>query len=114
MKESKRFVRLDAFAFDLIRFVGHANSDWLCVRTGMTSYFVRMYDVFKCRCATFLRAHLHQASASALRQLCEACDSVLIENNGVTPEWVCNLFSSDSTDFNENRIASVIAELSQR
>ena len=113
MKESKRFVRLDAFAFDLIRFVGHANSDWLCVRTRMTSYFVRMYDVFKCRCATFLRAHLHQASA--LRQLCdEACDSVLIENNGVTPEWVCNLFSSDSTDFNENRVASVIAELSQR
>ena len=55
MKESKRFVRLDAFAFDLIRFVGHANSDWLCLRTRMTSYFVRMYDVFKCRCATFLK-----------------------------------------------------------
>ena len=36
-----------------------------------------------------IRAHLHQASASMLRQLSdEACDSVLIENNGVTPEWV--------------------------
>ena len=34
------------------------------------------------------RAHLHQASASTLRQLCdEASDSVLIENNGVVLEW---------------------------
>ena len=39
--------------------------------------------------------------------------SFLIENDGVTPEWGCNPFSSDSTDFNENRIISVIAELSQ-
>ena len=62
-----------------------------------------------------LRAHLHQASASTLRQLCnEACDSVLIENNRVAPEWGCNPFSSDSTDFNENRITSVITELLQR
>ena len=61
-----------------------------------------------------LRARLHQASASMLRQLSDdTCDSVLIENNGVAPEWGCNLFSSDSTDFNETRIASVIAELSQ-
>ena len=46
-----------------------------------------------------LRARLHQASASTLRQLCnDACNSVLIENNGVAPEWGCNLFSSDSTD----------------
>ena len=63
-----------------------------------------------------LRVCLHQASAlaSTLQQLCnDACDSVLIENNGVAPEWGCNLFSSDSTNFNENRIASVIAELSQ-
>ena len=44
----------------------------------------------------------------------EVCDSVLIENNGVAPEWVCNLFSGDSTDLNENRIASIIPELSQR
>ena len=46
------------------------------------------------------------------RQHCDDdCDSVLIENNGVTPEWVCNPFSSDSTVFNENRIAIVIAVL---
>ena len=61
----------------------------------------------------FVRAHLHQASASTLRQFSDnACDSVLIENNGVASEWGCNLFSSNSTDFNENRIVSVIAELS--
>ena len=41
----------------------------------------------------------------------DACDSVLIENNGVTPESVCNPFQSDSTVFNENRIASVIEAL---
>ena len=57
-----------------------------------------------------LRAHLHQASVSTLRQLCDdASDSVLIENNGVAPEWGCYPFLSDSTDFNENRITSVIA-----
>ena len=41
----------------------------------------------------------------------DAYDSVLIENNRVAPEWVCNPFSSDSTVFNETRIASVIAAL---
>ena len=46
------------------------------------------------------------------RQRCDdACDSVLIENNRVAPEWGCNLFSSDSFVFNENRIASVITAL---
>ena len=46
---------------------------------------------------------LHQASASMLRQLCDdACNSILVENNGVAPEWGYNLFSSDSTDFNVN------------
>ena len=63
----------------------------------------------------YIRAHLHQASASTLRQLRDdTCDSVLIENNRVAPEWSCNPFSSDSTDFNENRIARVIIEISQR
>ena len=52
-----------------------------------------------------LRAHLHQTSVSTLQQLCDdASDSVLIENNGVTAEWGCNSFSSDSIVFNENRI----------
>ena len=46
------------------------------------------------------------------RERCDdACDCVLIENNRVASEWVCNPFSSDSTVFNENRIASVIAAL---
>ena len=64
-----------------------------------------------------VRAHLPQASASTstLRQLCsDTSDSVLIANNGVTREWFCNPFSSDLFVFNENRIASVTAELSQR
>ena len=50
-----------------------------------------------------LKARLHQASASTLRKL-----------HDDTPEWGCNPFSSVSIDFNENRIASVIAEWSQR
>ena len=46
------------------------------------------------------------------RQRCDdACDFVLIENNIVAPEWVCNPFSSDSIVFNKNRITSVIAVL---
>ena len=46
------------------------------------------------------------------RERCDdACDSVLVENNRVASEWVWNPFSSDSTVFNENRIASVIAAL---
>ena len=64
--------------------------------------------------ADAVRARLHQASASMLRQLCDdACDSVRIENNGVAPEWGSNPFSRDSTVFNKNRIASVIPEVSQ-
>ena len=52
-----------------------------------------------------IRVRLQQASASTLRQLCnDASDTILIENNGVTPEWSCNSFSSDTIIFNENRI----------
>ena len=37
-----------------------------------------------------LGACLHQVSASMLQQLCDdVSDSVLVENNGVTPEWGC-------------------------
>ena len=62
-----------------------------------------------------VRAHLHQASASTLWQLCDdAYDPVLIENIRVTPEWSCNPFSSVSIVFNENRIVSIIAELWQQ
>ena len=39
------------------------------------------------------RARLHQALAPTLRYFCnDASDSVLIENNGVTPEWVATHF----------------------
>ena len=55
----------------------------------------------------------HQLGIQLQQRCDDACDSVLIEYNGVAPEWGCNPFSSDSTVFNKNRIASVIAELSQ-
>ena len=73
-----------------------------------------IFQGYKLHCSSsFLRAHLQQASASMLPQLCnDACDSVLIENNVVPPEWGCDPLSSDSTDSNENRIARVITELS--
>ena len=46
-----------------------------------------------------------------LRQLCDDNNNaILIENSGVTPEWYCDIFSTDSFVFNENSIASVIAE----
>ena len=59
---------------------------------------------------TSLRVRLHRTSESMLRQRCDdTSNSVLIENNGVPPDWGCN-----STIFNENSVASVIAELLQR
>ena len=48
----------------------------------------------------FIRTRLHQASASTLRQL---------YNDAL--ELSCNPFLSDSIDFNENRITSIIAKL---
>ena len=47
-----------------------------------------------------------------VRQLCnDAHHSVLIENNGLAPDWGCNAFSSNCIVFKENRIASIITEL---
>ena len=61
-----------------------------------------------------LRACLHQASASMLRQLCDnASDTILIESNRVAWKWVATSFQSGSIVFNENSMASIIAELSQ-
>ena len=58
-----------------------------------------------------VRAHLHQALASTLRQLCnDASNSVLSENNGVAWKWVATLFWSDCIVFNENSITSIIKE----
>ena len=43
------------------------------------------------------RPRLHQASASTVRQLYnDASDTVLIENNRVTPEWVTTHFQTTS------------------
>ena len=53
---------------------------------------------------------LHQSSASMLWQVHDdASDSILIENNGVSPDWGCNPFSSDTIVFNEMKIAVVAA-----
>ena len=42
-----------------------------------------------------------------LRQFCDdACNFVLIKIREVAPEWGCNLFSSDSTDFSEDKITN--------
>ena len=61
-----------------------------------------------------LRTRLHRASASMLRQLYDdASDTVLIENNGVAPNWGCNPFLSDFILSNENSITSIITELLQ-
>ena len=59
-----------------------------------------------------IRACLQQASPSTLHQLCDdGSDSILIRNNEATLQWGCNPFSSDFIVFNENRIATIIAEL---
>ena len=42
----------------------------------------------------------------------EASDTVLVENNGVTPEGGCNPFWNNSIVLNENSTASVIVALS--
>ena len=53
-------------------------------------------------------ARLHQVSESMLRQLCnDTSDTILIENNGVTPEWGCNQFSMFS--IRTVLLASIIA-----
>ena len=42
---------------------------------------------------SFLMARLHRALASTLLPLCDdASDTILIENNGVAPQWDCNPF----------------------
>ena len=75
--------------------------------------YVTPYKVRIQKLHSIIRVGLHQASASTLRQLWDdASNSVLIENNGVAPEWGCNPFSSDSIVFNKNRIANIIAQVS--
>ena len=55
----------------------------------------RYFDL-SCR-LVWIRAHLHEASASMLHQVCDnAIDTGLIENNKATPESGFNPFLSDS------------------
>ena len=77
--------------------------------------FIRYYVQSKIHSfITGLKVHLHQESASTLRQLCDdASDIVLIENNGVSQKCVATLILGDSIVFNGNRIASIVAELLQ-
>ena len=58
-----------------------------------------------------VRSCLHRVSVSTLRPLCDdASYSVLIENNGVTEKWIATILWSNTIVFNENIIASVMAE----
>ena len=78
-----------------------------CLRSGAKKLWGRLSLTI-----LYVRAHLHQASASTLRELCDdASKSVLSENSGVTWKWVATVFLSDSIVFNENRTTIVIAEL---
>ena len=57
---------------------------------------------------------LHRVSVSTLGPLCgDASYSVLIENNGVTEKLIATTLWSNTIVFNENIIASVMAEWSQ-
>ena len=58
-----------------------------------------------------IRVRLHLESASMLQQLCnDTSNTVLIEINVDAWKWAATPFWSDSFVFNDNRIASVIAE----
>ena len=59
--------------------------------------------------ARSVKSTLGPVSTKRQRQRCnDACDSVLIENNGVTPRMDLQPIFKQFTIFNENRIASVI------
>ena len=71
-----------------------------------------LYGIFSVIVVIVLCEHLGPVYTERQRQCCDdTCNSVLTENNRVTPDWVCNSFSSDSTVFNENSFTSVIATL---
>ena len=57
-------------------------------------------------------ARLHQASESTLQQLFhDTSNTVFIENDGVAPEWGCNLFLSNFIVFNMNNFASILTRV---
>ena len=92
----------------------------------MSGLLINTHEALQAVCLKVMAKHRSSQDqgegCSSVKAMChvnpmlfdDASHSVLIENNGVAPDWACNLFSSDSIVFNENRIASVIAELLQR
>ena len=67
------------------------------------------------KCLVYGTTSLGPVYTKRQQQHCDdPSDYVLIENNEVTPEWGCIPFLSNSIVVNENRIASVIPELSHR
>ena len=60
-----------------------------------------------CMSTQTLRVRLHQVSESTLQQLCNnTSNTSLIENNGITPEWGCNTFSSDPIVTGRNEVVA--------
>ena len=65
---------------------------------------------------THTHTHTHRHTINIINITYPHTRVVIIEikNKAVTPKWVTTSFRSDTIVFNENRIASVIAELLKR
>ena len=88
---------------------------WFALCDAMENIFAyRFYSNSQGTLKRKVTAHLHQASVS-LRQCCcdDACDTVLIDHNGVAPKWVATPFSSIYIVVNENCVTSVITAMTQ-
>ena len=79
----------------------------------LPDYFTRLF--YQHVSARSVKSTLGPVSTKRQHQCCnDACDSVLIENNGVTPRMDLQPIFKQFTIFNENRIASVIPTLMLR
>ena len=76
--------------------VEHAHGvSTICQPMRLWRVYNRSHVTFPFVSTSMFRAHLHQASASTLRPLCDyASDSVLVEINGDAWKWVATLFCS--------------------
>ena len=63
------------------------------LETSIMTITRRLTGCFDGKSEQILRAHLLQASASMLRQLCD--DTAVIEINGVAPVWGCRPIVKD-------------------
>ena len=71
----------------------------VCITTSVLPHYIFSHCDLSPILRITLRAHLHQASASTLRPLCDdASNSVLIEINGDACKWVANPFWSVITE----------------